>query len=336
MGAQRENGLTLEALAKRLEALTEKLGGLERENARMRSESEQMRSENAELRHKVSTLEDSGTRRSEVASLGGSEPHLNGEPVSVLEGRVSRRSLLSKAGAAAVAAVAAGTLLDARVAEAHHGGTTYIKADGVSAHYVTARSEEAFAAAVRARNDNLHAAGVEGDSSNGIGVRGDSDFGIGVYGSGKIAGVLGNNFSRAGNDAFGVKGEAPDAIGVRGIGQAGVWGSSSVTGYEGVYGQHTGGNGYGVVGDGTGDSAGVLGRNPSGPGVEGRDSRYGGKFAGSTAQLMLVPGNSAGKPTTGTHTKGEIYMDSAGALFVCTAGDGTTVGTWKKVNMKLV
>ncbi|MDP9410200.1 MAG: hypothetical protein M3P70_06790 [Actinomycetota bacterium] len=57
---------------------------------------------------------------------------------------------------------------------------------------------------------------------------------------------------------------------------------------------------------------------------------------GGKAQLKLKPAASAGKPTTGTHTKGEIYMDSTEALFVCTAGDGTTVGTWKKVAMKLV
>ncbi len=52
--------------------------------------------------------------------------------------------------------------------------------------------------------------------------------------------------------------------------------------------------------------------------------------------MKLKPAGSAGAPTTGTHRKGEIYMDSAGALFVCTAGDGTTVGTWKKLTMKLV
>jgi hypothetical protein len=51
---------------------------------------------------------------------------------------------------------------------------------------------------------------------------------------------------------------------------------------------------------------------------------------------MLKPGASLGKPTTGTHQKGEIYMDRAGALFVCAAGDGTTVGTWRKVNTTLV
>jgi hypothetical protein len=117
---------------------------------------------------------------------------------------------------------------------------------------------------------------------------------------------------------------------VRGLGKTGVWGSSAATGYSGLYGQHTGSAGYGVVGDGTGATgAGVIGRNPNGNGVEARDSVYGGKFAGSRAQLLLVPKSATGRPTTGAHTKGEIYMDSAGALFVCTASG--TPGTWRKV-----
>jgi hypothetical protein len=109
----------------------------------------------------------------------------------------------------------------------------------------------------------------------------------------------------------------------------GVWGQSSETGYSAVFGQHTGTAGYGVVGDGTGNGVGVLGRNPSGAGIEGRNSRYGGRFAGSRAQLVLVPGCKAGKPTTGSHTKGEIFVDSAATLFVCTR-DGNP-GTWRKV-----
>jgi hypothetical protein len=50
--------------------------------------------------------------------------------------------------------------------------------------------------------------------------------------------------------------------------------------------------------------------------------------------LRLVPKTTVGKPTTGTHTKGEIYMDSAGTLFVCTANG--TPGTWKKVSTTAV
>jgi hypothetical protein len=36
--------------------------------------------------------------------------------------------------------------------------------------------------------------------------------------------------------------------------------------------------------------------------------------------LRLVPGSTAGNPTSGAHSKGELYMDSAARLFVCTKG----------------
>ena len=81
---------------------------------------------------------------------------------------------------------------------------------------------------------------------------------------------------------------------MRGEGPTGVWGSSSKTSYEGVYGQHTD-QGFGVVGDGRGAGfAGVLGRNSTG---------YGEQFEGGKAQLKLKAGGSAGKPA-GTHKKG--------------------------------
>jgi hypothetical protein len=182
-------------------------------------------------------------------------------------------------------------------------------------------------------------AGVLGRNSNGTGVWGQSSktgfsgvygqhtgtLGFGIVGDGKGeagAGVLGRN-----SGGEGVRGEGStqaEVAGVRGLGKTGVWGSSSATGYSGVYGQHDG-LGFGVVGDGRGNSnAGVLGRNLSG---------YGGQFEGGRAQLKLKPGGSAGKPT-GVHTKGEIYMDSAATLFVCTASG--TPGKWRKVSTTLV
>jgi hypothetical protein len=45
-----------------------------------------------------------------------------------------------------------------------------------------------------------------------------------------------------------------------------------------------------------------------------------GSFEGSRAQLLLAPKNSTCRPTSGTHKKGEIYMDSGETLFVCTEG----------------
>ena len=176
-----------------------------------------------------------------------------------------------------------------------------------------------------------------------------------------------------------------------------MWGSASQTGYEGVFGEHTVTSGYGVVGFGKGDGAGVLGRNSGGPGVQGEytgtdagygvvgkghygvkgegfygihgqgnldggfgvtgnggvagvlgrssrgigvegEGKYGGQFEGSKAQLRLVPkrADTTGPPT-GAHTKGEIYMDGAGTLFVCVASStSTAAATWRKVSTTAV
>jgi GH25 family lysozyme M1 (1,4-beta-N-acetylmuramidase) len=104
MSEQEGDRLSLELLAQRLEALG-------REN-------EQMRSENAELRGEVSALRDSRTHRGVIAALRGSDRRRDKEIASEFEGRVSRGEFLGKAGAAAVGAVAAGTILSQREAEA--------------------------------------------------------------------------------------------------------------------------------------------------------------------------------------------------------------------------
>jgi hypothetical protein len=306
MGGQ-DNELTLQGLAQRLEALEH---------------------ENAELRHKVGALEGSATDRNEIAALGGSDTHRDQEePVSEFAGQVSRRSLLSKAGAAAVAAVAAGTLLTQREAEAHDVATD-IDVDSVNAHRVIVFPDDNVSALTSTINSRNSAAvkgtnladgpAIEGVSGfgNGPGIRGSGDPGVwGTGGGGTGAGVLGVNSI---------------GTGVQGEGQAGVVGKSSTTGWEGVYGQHTGSLGFGIVGDGTGAAgAGILGRNSLGNGVHGQ-GRYGGKFEGTRAQLLLQPKTTAGRPTSGTHAKGEIYMDSAGTVFVCTANG--TPGTWRRVS----
>jgi hypothetical protein len=102
-----ENGLTLGGLAERLEAL-------ERENT--------------ELRSKVATLEGSGTERDGVVGVlsgprapraennwaeDGGESQVPEVP-EVPEGRMSRRRLFSRAGAAAAGLVVAGALTQRR------------------------------------------------------------------------------------------------------------------------------------------------------------------------------------------------------------------------------
>ncbi len=75
-------------------------------------------------------------------------------------------------------------------------------------------------------------------------------------------------------------------------------------------------------------SAGKQGRGATGVKGEGT-SGYGAQFQGGKAQLRIVPKRTAGRPTTGNHAKGEVYMDSAATLWVCTVGG--VPGTWRRI-----
>jgi hypothetical protein len=259
-----DNGLALEGLAQRLETL-------ERENT--------------ELQSKVATLEGSAARRDALVEKRGSDTPRSEEAASEFVGQVSRRALLSKAGAAAVAAVAAGTLLNAREAKA----TEFLDADVIRAHKVLASSD------------------TPGEA---------------IFGEQQVSGGNGVTGHGRGPDNAGVRGFNFDGAGVIAQGMNGVVGV--VAHDNSPLPATTVGNG--VVGEGEGPAgAGVLGRNSTG---------YGGQFEGGRAQLKFVPGSTAGKPTTGAHSKGEIYMDSAVTLFVCTAGG--TPGTWARINATLV
>jgi|GEM_PF-4242793 len=132
--------------------------------------------------------------------------------------------------------------------------------------------------------------------------------------SGEGFGVIGD--AAAGTDTAGVLGRhgAPFGAGVRGEGSPGVVGESFVQGAGG--------------GTPSGIDVGVLGKSRSGAGIFG-NGRYGGQFRGRSAQLHLVPAETAGRPTAGWHGKGEIHMDSDATVFVCVA-DGDP-GTWVRV-----
>lgn len=330
MSREGATGLTLENLAQRLEAL-------ERENERMRSENAQLRSEVAVL------LKGSGIRQ------GVEEP---AAAASESEGRISRRRLLGRAGAAAAGLLVAGALTQrdireakAAITETSHNanvaGVTGINhAGGAGVKGEAGFHGSAFRGAVEASNNDPNGYGVQSDSK-GIGVRA---FGRthGVFGHG-IVGVAGQSSTQGapavygqhiGESGYGVRGDGRGAFagvwgrnprnnGVLGEGNIGVHGQST-TG-TGVMGQNTGTAGTGVQGIGRGSTnAGVSGINKEG---------YGGRFLGGRAQLMLVPGFNTGKPT-GAHSKGEIYMDSRGVLFVCVA-DGDPA-TWRRVDTTAV
>jgi hypothetical protein len=195
-------------------------------------------------------------------------------------------------------------------------------------------------------NDGI---GVEGRNATGYGVRGTGR--IGVHGTSVVAGqgaIYGQHLGP--NAGYGVIGDveatgaALSVAGVLGRGQIGVHGRSQSNGYGAVWGEHSGA-GYGIVGDAAGQStAGVLGRNALGVGVRGEGTNglygkgastgYGVVAQGGKAQMRLLPKSRAGKPTTGYHQQGELYLDSAGTLFICTASG--TPGTWRKVSTTAV
>jgi hypothetical protein len=113
--------------------------------------------------------------------------------------------------------------------------------------------------------------GVEGNATEieGVGVFGGAPRGFGMQGDGGILGVFGRS---AGVNGAGVVGNANQGVGVRGFGNIGVSGNSNAS--HGVFGQSTapelensfvGGvvgqsNQFGVIGESTGQKAGVFGR----------------------------------------------------------------------------
>jgi hypothetical protein len=192
-------------------------------------------------------------------------------------------------------------------------------------------------------------AGVVGDSHDGKGVAGLSATTTGVYGllgrpsgRGNQAGVVGDS-----DDATGVAGISGGANGVEGTtgttlacGVAGFGGGTGVKGVGGyldIHGQRVPGTGvYGVAYQGSGFSqiAAVVGDTSltNLPAVAALSSNGVAVHAqGAVAPIRLVPASGTGAPTSRVHSIGEIYIDSAGAMFVCTSGDGTTVGTWAQV-----
>jgi hypothetical protein len=62
------------------------------------------------------------------------------------------------------------------------------------------------------------------------------------------------------------------------------------------------------------------------------DNEVGGLFGGKEAPIRMFPASTPGAPTSGVHHRGELYVDSAGLLFYCSA-DGTP-GTWHQVAFK--
>ena len=82
-----------------------------------------------------------------------------------------------------------------------------------------------------------------------------------------------------------------------------------------------------ILNTGSSASAIVGTTNGAGVGVEGRStSGYGAEFNGGLAPILLIPGASAGPPTSGTHAVGEVYVDSVGVVWTCQVAG--TPGVW--------
>ena len=155
------------------------------------------------------------------------------------------------------------------------------------------------------------------NDAGGYGVFGHSERGTGVYGESlategdRRIGVHGVAVS----DGTGVQGETQDGPGVSGQ-------SVSGPGVEGRSGSYVGVDGFCLNGTGVhglGGDSGVTGTSQKG---------YGGTFGGPRARaaIRLLPAETPGAPTTGTHQVGELFVDSQGALYYCRKGG--TPGTW--------
>lgn len=79
----------------------------------------------------------------------------------------------------------------------------------------------------------------------------------------------------------------------------------------------------------------VYGRNDAsgGAAVTGYSgSGLGASFSGGLAPVRLQPAGTAGAPTSLNHQQGELYVDSAGALWICTqSGTFSTVGAFQQL-----
>jgi hypothetical protein len=167
--------------------------------------------------------------------------------------------------------------------------------------------------------------GMEGVTSNagGSGVYGHNDGGgygvAGRTGSGTLPGVLGDN--TAGGP--GVLATSLTGIGLKATTNGGRAIEALSQGANAVYGVST-------------SSDGIFGEVPAGNNLAGVHGKTAGGYAGmwaesvgtgvalraqgGRAQLLLVPGATAGAPTTGTHVRGEVFCDSAGVVWLCVGG----------------
>jgi hypothetical protein len=270
---------------------------------------------------------------------------------------VQRRALLRTLGfgAAAAGAAAVGSTAWARPATADDGDPLLLgESNNAQSGTSLTSNNESGTFGITNNSSDSGADGLVVDAFGGTGVVSYSFANDGVVG-------------RALNAGFGVRGLGTgDANGVEATSAEGdgLVATASASNRAAVRGTTTGSataligsavDGYGV--DGSSDTAhGVVGRASaaaraavrafgsasaigvqatasSAPGIIGSSSNnVGAELSGGRAAVRLVPRGTPGPPTSGSHQRGELLVDSKGVLYFCKT-DGTP-GTWKKVKLK--
>jgi hypothetical protein len=87
---------------------------------------------------------------------------------------------------------------------------------------------------------------------------------------------------------------------------------------------------YGLS-SGASNSYGVRGRSEAGYGVIGESNSGYSLYAGALGRIGSNPHISSGPPTSGNYRAGDIIRDLLGNYWCCVVGDGTGVGTWRKL-----
>ena len=186
---------------------------------------------------------------------------------------------------------------------------------------------------------NADGIGVDARGATAVRAQGDTA----VDAEGGIGGTAIKAASSSTTPAVVVSNTSGDGIDATGTNGAGISGTAS--GQDsgiGVLGTGKGQFGIGVAGNGddvgvagSGINVGVRAHAVNGTGLT-ADSPggLGGDFSGKEAPIRLDPASTAGAPTTGTHHKGELYVDSKGQLFLCVADSvNGNPGSWKHVHL---
>jgi len=276
----------------------------------------------------------------------------------------TRRWLLGKVPLAAAAAIGGSALLGKR-ASAADGGAVLAGNTTTAEHRTSVLYDgtTGFTGVVLLGNDSFYsganalypaAAGGFAGAGDSVGAGGvangvygytDNGSGHGVVGynsnfvAGAGSGVLGQAFSSTGAGVTGTNtlGTAVSGTSASTAASAtallGLISSASPGGFSAaVRGQNngTGGSGIGVWGSQSGSGWGLYGTAASGVGVVASGgSGLGASLIGLRAPLNLSPAGTPGAPTTGFHAVGDVYADSRGTQWLCSAAG--TPGTFAPV-----